>query len=117
MVVIRLSRTGAKKRPFYHVVVKDKRSRRDGGCIERLGYFNPVAAGGETRLQLDTERLAYWMGVGAQTSDRVGNLVKEFKKHGVRTGAEYVEAKPAKKVKVEAKPAEEADSSEAPAAE
>ena len=91
MVVLRLSRTGAKKRPFYHVVAKTKRSRRDGGCIERLGYFNPVACGGEVRLKLEMERVDYWLNVGAQTSDRVGALITEFKKHGIRTGAEHNE--------------------------
>ncbi len=80
MVVIRLSRVGAKKRPFYHVVVTDSRSRRDGNYIENIGYFNPVARGQEVRLHLDTERLAYWKGVGAQLSDRVHSLVKEFSK-------------------------------------
>lgn len=80
MVVIRLSRVGAKKRPFYHVVVTDSRSRRDGNYVENIGYFNPVARGQEIRLHLDLERLAYWKGVGAQLSDRVHSLVKEFNK-------------------------------------
>lgn len=97
MVVLRLSRTGAKKRPFYHVVAKNKSSRRDGGCIERLGYFNPVASGAEVRLKLDMERVEYWLSVGAQTSDRVGSLLKEFKKHGVRTGAEHNDARQPRK--------------------
>ncbi|MGL6030036.1 MAG: 30S ribosomal protein S16 [Legionella sp.] len=80
MVVIRLSRAGAKKRPFYHLVVTDSRKRRDGSSIERIGYFNPVARGQEVRLHLDTEKLAYWQGVGAQLSDRVSSLVKENSK-------------------------------------
>lgn len=112
MVVLRLSRTGAKKRPFYHVVAKSKRSRRDGGCIERLGYFNPIASGAEVRLQMDMERIEYWLGVGAQTSDRVANLLKEFKKHGARTGAEYNEVKQPRK-----KPAAATDSEAAADAE
>lgn len=116
MVIIRLARAGAKKRPFYHVVVKHKLSRRDGGCIERLGYFNPVARGAENRLLLDMERINYWEGVGAQKSDRVSLLLKEFKKHGSRTGAEYTDQKPAKKKKVEAVTAEET-TQEAPASE
>jgi small subunit ribosomal protein S16 len=77
MVTIRLSRGGAKKRPFYHIVVTDSRNRRDGRYIERIGYFNPVAKGGETRLNIDQERVAYWVGKGAQTSERVARLVKE----------------------------------------
>ncbi|MFL2553941.1 MAG: 30S ribosomal protein S16 [Candidatus Rariloculaceae bacterium] len=77
MVTIRLSRGGAKKRPFYHIVVTDSRNRRDGRYIERLGYFNPIAAGGERKLKLDLERADYWVSQGAQTSDRVANLVKQ----------------------------------------
>ncbi len=77
MVTIRLARGGAKKRPFYHVVVTDSRNRRDGKYIERVGFFNPIARGGEVRLQLNQERLSYWLGQGAQTSDRVASLIKE----------------------------------------
>ena len=77
MVTIRLARTGAKKRPFYHIVVTDSRSARGGHFIERIGYFNPVATGGETRLQVNTERVNYWVNQGAQTSERVGQLIKE----------------------------------------
>ena len=77
MVTIRLSRGGAKKRPFYHIVVTDSRNRRAGRYIERLGYFNPIAAGGERKLKLDLERADYWVSQGAQTSDRVANLVKQ----------------------------------------
>ena len=80
MVVIRLSRAGAKKRPFYHIVVTDSRRRRDGNYIESIGYFNPVARGQETRLHLDVEKLKHWQGVGAQLSDRVLSLTKEFNK-------------------------------------
>lgn len=83
MVIIRLSRAGAKKRPFYHMVVTDSRKRRDGNSIERIGYFNPVARGQEVRLHLDTERLTHWQNVGAQLSDRVSSLVKEFNKKAV----------------------------------
>ena len=90
MVRIRLSRTGAKKKPFYHVVATDQRSRRDGRYIERLGYFNPVARGKETPLMLDVERIEYWEGQGAQTSERVASLVKHFKNAG---GAEALAAK------------------------
>ncbi len=80
MVVIRLSRAGAKKRPFYHIVVTDKRSRRDSNYITRIGYFNPLARGSENRLHLEYDKLAYWVGVGAQLSDRVATLAKEYQK-------------------------------------
>ncbi len=77
MVTIRLSRGGAKKRPFYHVVVTDSRNRRDGRYIERIGYFNPIATGDEVRLNIDVERAQYWLGKGAKASDRVTKLLKE----------------------------------------
>lgn len=77
MVRIRLSRGGAKKRPFYHIVVTDRRNRRDGRSIERLGFFNPIAAGGETRLKLDLERARYWLSQGAKPSGRVALLMKQ----------------------------------------
>ncbi|MCC5792376.1 MAG: 30S ribosomal protein S16 [Legionellaceae bacterium] len=79
MVVIRLSRSGAKKKPFYHVVVTDSRRRRDSNYITSIGYFNPVARGQEARLHLEMDKLEYWIGVGAQVSERVQALVKEFK--------------------------------------
>jgi len=77
MVKIRLSRGGAKKKPFYHIVVTDSRKARDGRKIERIGFFNPVARGQEERLRLDLERVDYWTGVGAQLSERVSSLVSE----------------------------------------
>ncbi|MDX1380488.1 MAG: 30S ribosomal protein S16 [Xanthomonadales bacterium] len=77
MVKIRLARGGAKKRPFYHIVVTDSRNRRDGRRIERVGFFNPIATGGEERLRVDLERVDYWTGVGAQVSERVQTLVSE----------------------------------------
>jgi small subunit ribosomal protein S16 len=81
MVVIRLTRGGAKKRPFYHIIATDKRNRRDGGnYIERLGYFNPIANGGELRLNLDRERVGYWIGVGAKLSPRVTTLLADWDK-------------------------------------
>jgi small subunit ribosomal protein S16 len=80
MVTIRLSRGGAKKRPFYHVVVTDSRNRRDGRYIERLGYFNPIAAGQQVELELDLGRVDYWLGVGAQPTERAAQLIKQFKK-------------------------------------
>jgi small subunit ribosomal protein S16 len=80
MVVIRLARTGSKKRPFYHLSVADQRFPRDGRFIERVGFFNPLAKGQEERLRVDLERVEYWVGKGAQTSDRVAKLIKELKK-------------------------------------
>lgn len=77
MVAIRLSRTGAKKRPFYHIVVTDSRKARDGGFIERLGFFNPVARGGEEKLRIDRGRVDHWIGRGARPSDRVSQLLKQ----------------------------------------
>ena len=77
MVTIRLSRGGAKKRPFYHLTVTDSRKPRDGRFIERVGFFNPIARGQEERLRVDQERIDYWVGQGAQLSDRVASLVKE----------------------------------------
>ncbi len=77
MVKIRLSRGGAKKHPFYHIVVTDVRKPRDGRKIERIGFFNPVARGQEERLRVDLERVEYWKGIGAQLSDRVKTLVSE----------------------------------------
>ncbi len=80
MVTIRLARGGAKKRPFYHIVVTDSRSRRDSRYIERLGYFNPMAKGLEVRLNLESDRIAHWLSEGAQTSERVAKLLKDEQK-------------------------------------
>ena len=80
MVSIRLTRTGAKKRPFYHIIVTDSRSRRDGRYIERLGFFNPVAKGNAESLRVDLERAEYWIGKGAQPSERVSKLLKQWRK-------------------------------------
>lgn len=77
MVVIRLSRGGAKARPFYNIVAADKRVRRDGAFIERLGFYNPTARGGEEGLRIAMDRLNYWKSVGAQTSETVDRLVKQ----------------------------------------
>ena len=80
MVVIRLSRGGSKKRPFYSVIVTDSRNSRDGRFIERVGFFNPIARGGEVRLQINAERVDHWVPQGAQLSDRVTGLVKASRK-------------------------------------
>ena len=78
MVTIRLSRAGVKKRPFYHIVVTDSRKKRDGRCIERLGFFNPIATPQEQKLSIDTARVEYWISTGAQPSDRVAKLLKDY---------------------------------------
>ncbi len=80
MVTIRLARGGAKKRPFYQVVVTDSRNARDGRFIERVGFFNPLAAGQAESLRLDLDRVNHWVGLGATVCDRVSALIKEAKK-------------------------------------
>lgn len=78
MVVIRLARGGAKKRPFFNIVATDSRNPRDGRFIERVGFYNPVAAQGEQQFRIAADRLGYWRGVGAQLSPTVARLVKQF---------------------------------------
>lgn len=80
MVVIRLTRRGKRKHPFYRIVAADKRFSRDGRHLEILGYYNPMARGGETKLHVELDRVKYWLGVGAQPSDTVSNLLKKFEK-------------------------------------
>ena len=80
MVTIRLTRRGATNQPFYHVVVTDSRKRQGGSNLEQVGYFNPVARNGEPKLKLDIARIEHWVGLGAQQSDRVKQLVSTFKK-------------------------------------
>lgn len=77
MITIRLARGGAKKRPFYHVVVTDSRNPRDGRYIERLGYFNAVAQGKEQALVVDNARIEHWLSMGAQPSERVAKLLAD----------------------------------------
>lgn len=79
MVTIRLARGGSKKRPFYHITVTNSRSARDGRFIERVGFFNPIARGQEETLRVDMERVNFWVGQGAQLSDRVSSLLKQVK--------------------------------------
>mgnify|MGYP000448154143 FL=1 len=79
MVSIRLARGGAKKRPFYSIVVADSRRSRDGRFIEKLGFFNPIATGQEEKVRIDLDRIEHWVGVGAQLSDRVAKIVKDAK--------------------------------------
>lgn len=97
MVILRLTRGGANKRPFYHVVATDSRNRRDGRFIERVGFYNPVAAEGEEGLRIALDRVKHWQGVGAQMSPAVARLVKDFtRKNGqVQSAAPAAEAAPA----------------------
>jgi small subunit ribosomal protein S16 len=127
MVKIRLARGGAKKNPFYSIVATDSRKRRDSGYIERIGYFNPVARGQEVRLQLEEDRLSYWISQGAQISDRVKQLVKEYKDPSIREKqlamqaakadekAKKIAAEEKAKADLEAKEAAEAAAQEAAA--
>ena len=144
MVTIRLARGGAKKRPFYGIMVADQRRSPRGRFIERVGFFNPRATGGEESLRIDTDRVDYWISQGAQPSDRVTSLLKQFAKGpealaaetAVRDAAkeakqlaadkaeadavkaaEKVEAEAAKAAEAEAAAAEEAVAEEAPAEE
>jgi small subunit ribosomal protein S16 len=77
MVVIRLSRGGSKSRPFFNIVVADKRVRRDGRFLERIGFYNPTASGQEEGLRIVQDRLSYWRSVGAQASPTVERLVRQ----------------------------------------
>lgn len=83
MVTIRLTRRGAKNSPFYHVVVTDSRKRQGGKSLELLGFFNPVARKGDTKLRLDLPRIEYWLSKGAQQSQRVSTLVDNYRKQAV----------------------------------
>ena len=79
MLTIRLARAGAKKKPFFHITVADSRMPRDGRFIERVGYFNPISRGKEVRLEVNQERIDYWVSQGAQLSGRVLTLIEENK--------------------------------------
>jgi len=87
MVTIRLTRRGAKNQPFYHVVVTDSRKRQGGLSLEQVGFFNPVARRGEAKLKLDMARIDYWVGKGAQQSDRVRQLVSTYRKQAPAAAA------------------------------
>jgi small subunit ribosomal protein S16 len=95
MVVIRLARGGAKKRPFYNLVVADSRNRRDGRFIERVGFYNPVAASHEEGLRIEQERIAYWQQRGARMSETVAMLVKRATGAGAGAPATPAAAAPA----------------------
>ena len=117
MLTIRLARSGAKKRPFYHISVADSRMPRDGRFVERVGYYNPIASGQEVRLEVNVERIDYWISQGAQPSERVLNLLKQNTETPEQT-EKRLAAKEAKRIKklaskiaakeAEAAPAEEA---------
>ncbi len=132
MLTIRLARSGVKKRPFYHISVADSRMPRDGRFVERVGYYNPIASGQEVRLEVDVERIDYWISKGAQPSERVLNLLKQntetpeqtekrlaakeekrIKKLALKVAAKEAEAAPAEEAPVEAAPVEEAPAEEA----
>ena len=144
MVVIRLSRAGAKKRPFYHICVSDRRNKRDGRFIERIGFYNPIAKDSEEKIRFDQERYDHWTSVGAIPSDTVLMLMKRSKmteeeiqkledkkvarhekkkqekilkqqEEAAKEEAEAAEA--AEEAPAEAAPAEEAPAEEAPAEE
>lgn len=111
MVIIRLARGGAKKNPFYSVVVADSRNRRDGRFIERVGFYNPSAKVGQEGLRLDAARISHWQSNGAQLSDCVARLVKDHAK-----GPEFAAAKQAKDAAKVAKKKAEAEAKLAAAA-
>ena len=110
MVTIRLARGGAKKRPFFGIMVADQRRSPRGRFIERVGFFNPRAIGGEDRLRIDIDRVNYWISKGAQPSDRVASLMKQFAK-----GPEAMEAEQAKREATIAAQKAQADKAEADA--
>ncbi|MDN5869129.1 MAG: 30S ribosomal protein S16 [Nitrococcus sp.] len=88
MVTIRLARGGAKKRPFYHVVVADVRSRRDGRFIERLGFYNPIASGNDVPLRLHLDRVEHWLQQGAQPSESAAQLIARARKGAAAESAQ-----------------------------
>ena len=127
MLTIRLARTGAKKRPFFHIRVADSRKPRDGRFIERVGIFNPIASGQEIGLEIDQERFDYWLSKGAQPSDRVLTLLKQsketpeeaIKRQGIKDAKRLKKLAAKAALRVEEAPAEEAApvAEEAPAEE
>ncbi|MFQ3244855.1 MAG: small subunit ribosomal protein S16 [Arenicella sp.] len=110
MVTIRLARGGAKKRPFYGIMVADSRRSPRGRFIERVGFFNPRAVGGEERMRVDTDRVEYWISQGAQPSDRVASLLKQFAKGPEALAAETAKLVAATDAKKAAADKAEADS-------
>ena len=135
MLTIRLARAGAKKKPFFHITVADSRMPRDGRFIERVGYFNPISRGKEVRLEVNQERIDYWVSQGAQLSERVLTLIEESKetpeekikreekkekrrlKKVAKSAEKNLKETPVEEVKEEEAPAEEAASEDTPAEE
>jgi small subunit ribosomal protein S16 len=121
MLTIRLARTGAKKRPFFHIRVADSRKPRDGRFIERVGIFNPIASGQEVGIEIDQERFDYWLSKGAQPSDRVLTLLKQsketpeetIKRQGIKDAKRLKKLAAKAALRVEEAPAEEAPAEEA----
>ena len=115
MLTIRLARTGAKKRPFFHIRVADSRKPRDGRFIERVGIFNPIASGQEVGIEIDQERFDYWLSKGAQPSDRVLTLLKQsketpeeaIKRQGIKDAKRLKKLAAKAALRVEAAPAAE----------
>ena len=121
MLTIRLARAGAKKRPFFHITVADSRKPRDGRFVERIGYFNPISSGKEVRLEINQDRIDYWLSQGAQVSDRVLTLIKE-KNETPEEKAKREQAKEKRRLRkvakrTEAKTSDEPDKSVETAAE
>ena len=106
MVVIRLARAGAKKRPFYHITVADRRAPRDGRFIEQIGFFNPIASGQAQRLRLDLERVDHWISVGAKPSSKVASIIKQYRieQAAAEANAAEAEAEKASQEAVEEEP-------------
>ncbi len=128
MVVIRLSRSGSKQKPYFNVVVQDSHKRRDGRFIERIGFYNPMANDGAETLRLNLERITYWQSKGAQLSETVGRIVKlnakgadglaaMKKKDQAKADAKKAKKLAAAEAEAKAAAAEAAPAEEAPAAE
>ncbi len=110
MVTIRLARHGAKKNPFYHITVADRRAKRDGRFIERVGFFNPLARGRDEALRVDLERVDHWLAEGAKPSDRVRHLIKQARKQALaqaEASSAAAEEAPADEAAEEPAPVEE----------
>ena len=118
MVTIRLARHGAKKNPFYHITVADRRAKRDGRFIERVGFFNPLARGRDEALRVDLERVDHWLAEGAKPSDRVRHLIKQARKQALAQAeapSAAAEEAPVDEAAEQAAPVEEETAEEAAA--
>ena len=117
MVTIRLARHGAKKNPFYHITVADRRAKRDGRFIERVGFFNPLARGRDEALRVDLERVDHWLAEGAKPSDRVQHLIKQARKQVLAQAEASSAAAEEAPVAAEEAPVDEAAEDAAPVEE